>query len=167
MNKIHGGGYTWHYISADIDAGAIIIQEKIKITEQTTSFTFLKQCEMLALKSFDNFLPFEMIENFATQQTVKNEKLASPKRSTEIPNNGMLDLSWSISKQVAFLNAMNYGVTYILGKPKVMIEGNVRTIVGYEFGNKLRDNRSYNVKKNLYNIYLTEGDKELVIWIKR
>ena len=126
------GGCTWHYISADVDAGDIILQEKIQITEHTTSLSLLKQCEILALKSFEKFLPFEKIEAYASEQTIKNQQVMPPKRSTDIPNNGILDLTWKFSKQISFLNAMNYGIAQVLGKPRVFMDGKEYTITSYK-----------------------------------
>lgn len=126
------GGCTWHYISAGVDAGDIILQEKTQITEHTTSLSLLKQCEILALKSFEKFLPFEKIETYASEQTIKNQQIMPPKRSTDIPNNGIFDLTWNFTKQLSFLNAMNYGIAQVLGKPSVLMDGQVYTITSYK-----------------------------------
>lgn len=127
------GGCTWHYISADVDAGAIILQEKTPVTVYTTSILLLKQCELLALKSFERFLPFERIEVYAARQTIMNKQTVLPKKSTEIPNNGILDLAWGFSKQLAFLNAMNYGAAQVLGKPKIFLDGKEYEISSYKY----------------------------------
>lgn len=167
MNKIHGG-YTWHYISDKVDAGDIILQERIEITEETTAIMLLRQCEQMALKSFEKLLPFEKIEVYAKKQALVNKRITKPKRSMDIPNNGILDLTWSISKQIAFLNAMNYGVACVLGKPKVIVKGELKTIIAYKFGEKIIDNSNSKIKQNVEDIILLEEiGKQLVIWLKK
>lgn len=167
MNKIHGG-YTWHYISDKVDAGDIILQERIEITEETTAIMLLRQCEQMALKSFEKLLPFEKIEVYTKKQTLVNKRITKPKRSMEIPNNGILDLTWSISKQIAFLNAMNYGIACVLGKPKVIVKGELKTIIAYKFGEKIIDNSNSKIKQNVEDIILLEEiGKQLVIWLKK
>ena len=52
--------------------------------------------------------------------------------SYEVPNDGYLDMNWSLEKKSAFLRCMDYGKLQVLGVPKIQIAGQVFTWQNYE-----------------------------------
>lgn len=115
-------GITWHLMTSKLDAGDIIIQKKIPISDQTTSYNLLNDMNEAAYKAFEEFIPDVM--NGSTK-SFKQEKISSIKfhYKKDKPNNGILDLSWDLSKISAFLRAYDYFVTSPFGKPMVKCDG--------------------------------------------
>ncbi|MBD5506716.1 MAG: hypothetical protein HDR05_01285 [Lachnospiraceae bacterium] len=139
------GGISWHFLNQKIDSGDIICQRKINITENTTSLKLLRLCEREALDSFDIFLPMSGIADMP--KTKQSGKMETPKKASDIPNGGLLNLNWPIDKSLAFLNSLNYAGIDVMGFPKVEYQDTNFTIKSYQIVTKNQDF----CKKILYN----------------
>lgn len=157
------GGITWHQITSDIDQGNVLLQKETRITEDMTSLELLKKCETLAVDSFKEFLPFHNIELCDEIQQKKDGQKNKYRYFAEIPNQGMLELTWGLSKQRAFLNAMNYGAACILGKPKVKYEGVLYTVLFYKFTDLCGDEPDI---KNTVKITICGNQKILYLYCR-
>jgi len=113
-------GITWHYVDEKIDAGEIIIQREIPLDDSFTSLSLLKFQNRLALDTFKVIIN-DLLAGTISSYSQNKELRGRLHLSNEIPNNGLLDLTWSIQKIKAFLRAMDYGALRRMGQPKVII----------------------------------------------
>lgn len=114
-------GITWHYMVPQVDKGPIIIQEKIKLTPETTSLSLLRQQKRLAVDSFAEMIDGLLAGNI---NSVPQNEAPGVKMhySWERPNDGKLDLQWDSDKISAFLRCYDYGLLHTLGVPVVDID---------------------------------------------
>ena len=124
-------GITWHLVNENIDDGNIIIQKSIDLDNSETALCLIRKLMNLA------FDAYKQIENDLLDWTVKATPM--PKMdvyqihySKDVPNNGMLDLSWSLSKMSAFLRALDWGCVEQFVKPVVEINNRQLTIEKYK-----------------------------------
>lgn len=114
-------GITWHMVTAEIDAGDIILQQQIKVTEHMTSFTLFRALNNIAIESFpevlDRVMNHEKVETYP-QPSDSQYRLRYAK---ERPADGILCLEWNIDKMYRFVRAMDYGILKIMGDPVVVI----------------------------------------------
>jgi len=115
-------GITWHYMVPQVDKGAVIFQGKIELTPETTSFSLLRQQNLLAVKSFGEIIDGLL---FGKPDTKPQAEAAGVKMhySHERPNDGLLDLEWSAHKMSAFLRCYDYGPFHTLGFPAIEWNG--------------------------------------------
>ena len=99
-------GVTLHHVSEKIDGGEIIDQKLFKILKNETRKT-------LYMKSFKN--SFQLFKkNLNAILTKKNSKKIRKVKFTksyfrrELPNKGILNLSWSKSKQERFIRSISF-----------------------------------------------------------
>lgn len=116
-------GITWHVIDTNIDGGSIICQEKIDLNEKTTSLKLMILQFDIAAKCFCSFAD-RIIESGidSLELTYNTTKSSDIHLSTDIPNDGVLDISWATIKMSSFLRAMDYGPLNVLGKPYCYID---------------------------------------------
>lgn len=120
-------GVTWHIITEDIDAGEIISQREIQISDKTTAMSLYREQVLLGKTLFAEFA--EDLLKGQCKTVKQTESITSQMHfSKDIPNNGMLDLDWNMAKISRFLRAMDYGSLLLLGKMKVEYGG-----VQYDF----------------------------------
>lgn len=124
-------GVTWHFIDAGIDSGDIIIQEIILLDDKITSIKLLQKQNKLGYELF-----CKMIDSLLEGEIFGKKQIGFDKTkihsSKDIPNNGRLDLSWSIDKMHRFLRAMDYGKLYLLGIPVIEINHICYQILNYK-----------------------------------
>ena len=127
------GGITWHKVVKDVDAGEILIQKVVPISDTTTSFSLLREYAKIAQQGFAGIVDGLLSGDYCAMKQVgeRGEIMYSWMR----PNDGLLDLSWSGKKISAFLRAFDYGPLKVLGNPKVLMDGRLYDIDGYEFSN--------------------------------
>lgn len=120
------GGITWHRVDAGVDTGEIFVQKSVPIDETTTSLALLRTSHALALEGLRELLPLEC---FTAKPQIQAHLQGDVHLSSDVPNGGRFDFSWTPEQMVRFLNAMNYGTLYLMGKPFFMHEGRM-----YQFG---------------------------------
>ena len=94
-------GFTYHYLTKDIDSGNIIFQAKEKIYDFDTQEAYITEL-CLALDSFNKVI-----------RLVSEGYEGSPQEGENIfsrgcPFNGEIDPSWELSKKRRFIRAMIY-----------------------------------------------------------
>lgn len=113
---------TWHRVCTQIDGGEIILQEEFDIPENITAINLLAMQNRMQIETFDKVFDLVNMYNFSVQKQQLYGKYPIH-YAKDVPNDGELNLSWSISKMWAFLRAMDYGPLYILGNPFVVWNG--------------------------------------------
>lgn len=124
-------GVTWHFVENKVDAGDIILQEKVPMHDRMTAIQLLSQQARTAHKLFETILTdiFEKhILNGHRQMVRAGVKFHF---SWEKPNGGLLELAWDIKKISAFLRAMDYGKFNVLGRPFLKYQGTPFTWESY------------------------------------
>jgi methionyl-tRNA formyltransferase len=151
-------GVTWHEITEDIDSGNIIAQERILIPSNITA---IKLTELCALKGIDLFIKiFPSIYNNSFENKKQKKGLYRFYKSTEIPNKGFIDLSWSLNKISSFLRALDYGPYKVFPNPIVNFMEVSYEVKAYEIIFEENNNDSY-IK--IYNNILELSKDNLII----
>ena len=116
-------GFTWHLVDEGLDTGTILYQCSFETNDRSTSLSLLQDCSKLARETFPNLISLfdELIEEHSVKLPVSTK--ASFHNAKDLPNNGVLDPSWSIDRISRFLRAFDYGKLQLLGRPTVEIEG--------------------------------------------
>lgn len=115
------GGATWHMVDSGIDTGKIILQEKIPISNNETALSLLTKSAEKGIAIFE--------ENFYTLFDIAGGGIANLHssgnlyRSSDIPNDGYLDLNWDFNHSYRFLRSMDYHGMNILPQAKVTLKG--------------------------------------------
>lgn len=119
-------GVTWHYVAEQVDAGRIIVQEKIPLHDDTTSISLLSEQNQLALLLFKKYFHgiYEgTVDGIPQNSLVAGDFGIKQHYSWEKPNGGRLDLDWDADKISAFLRCFDYGIMCTMGKPFMCYEG--------------------------------------------
>ncbi|MCR8690361.1 MULTISPECIES: formyltransferase family protein [Campylobacter] len=120
-------GIVWHRVDNGIDTGEILIQKYIKIDNMSAKELLLAQ-HRAAIESFKELIDVE----FEVKQLITNDKNGKLHKKKELPNNGILDLSWEQKKINRFLRSFDVGVFCDIEYPKVEVNGVFLEIESYE-----------------------------------
>lgn len=156
-------GTTWHLVSEEIDAGAIIVQKKFRIDRHDSAMTVLR-------KSFD--LGIEMLKENAEVFLLNRYEVGVYFEKTRLylskdkPNDGYMESSWDIEKKYAFLRAMDYSGTNIMPFPRVKLDGDVYEIRKYSFTEIDEADEKSEMRNTGNCIEWIEGNKCLICRLK-
>ena len=129
FNMEEYAGVTWHEVVSDIDAGNIILQDKITIGPMTTALDVLIECVKKGTCLFRDNVECLLEDNYeVVAQEMDKGKMYYAK---DIPNKGKLNLAWPVEKISAFLRAMDYKNLSIMPKPTVDVLGKEYVITSY------------------------------------
>ena len=125
-------GATWHYVTDEVDSGAVIAQSKVPITGDVKAYELTKQIMDAAFESFTEFFE-QLLENHIAG-TPQPKSLGERKiyYSNEIPGGGVCHINDEPETIYRLLRAVDYGKSDIF--PPVRIEfsdGTKRQIVRY------------------------------------
>lgn len=127
-------GITWHEIAAEVDAGRIICQREMKMTVGRDAIPAVKvyqKLNELVLESFPEVLTACMEGTVRmTPMPASDEPIHYAK---DVPGNGYLDPCWPADTICQFLCAMDYGVLYAMGRPKLRLGERTFTWKRYEW----------------------------------
>lgn len=127
-------GITWHIVVPKVDKGKIILQKDIEFPPHGLSALALLSLQTkLAYQTFTDIIAdiYEKGEVTNFEQPV-NESFKFH-YSWEKPNDGYLNLNWTLHKTMAFLQAMDYGPLKMLGEPKLKYDEDIYTWDRYKF----------------------------------
>ncbi|MCV3407005.1 formyl transferase [Campylobacter lari] len=128
-NKENITGITWHKVDCTIDTGDIILQKEIKINNSLTAIKLLQIQQNLAINSFRECLA--NIKKSYPQSKINSISIGGRiYKMKELPNNGLLDITWDIQTIERFLKAMDNG--NLTPKAKIKINDIVYDISFYE-----------------------------------
>ena len=118
------GGISWHKVSVEVDAGELIDQRKVKINEQTTSFSLLKKYNQLSLESFKqimNKISCNSLNLIQQDFTKRGDIYYSWMR----PQEGILNIKNDEEEISRFLRSYDYGMFKNLGNFKLLTKNNI------------------------------------------
>ncbi|MDY3251096.1 MAG: formyltransferase family protein [Candidatus Choladocola sp.] len=124
-------GITWHMLTACVDGGDILLQKEMEITEHHTAYQVFREQIMLAQKGFEELLP-ELLEGTLSPKPQEQRANRKLHYSTDVPNQGQLDMGWEGRKISAFLRSMDYGILNVVPRPTVCIDGRTETVRKYK-----------------------------------
>ena len=135
-------GITWHQVHPTVDTGDVIVQKQIVITDGITAWELTLQTLEVAAVVFEEILS-SLLDGSYKSTPIANNGMGVIHRSTDVPNDGILDLGWKVKRAQAFLRALDYGKAKIFAAPKFRLLG-----VDWTIG-------SYHIQKDL--THRTEG----------
>lgn len=161
-------GVTWHQVNNGIDQGDILAQESIPIEPDTTALKLTKECADLGLKTFRKVLPGLLCRQRPGRPQLQDGK-HKVHLSTEVPNDGFLDLAWSVPKISAFLRCLDYGKLQILPPPRICLLGRRYVVAGYSLrpGPETGGNRDPELRWGRQNLAIGDGTASVQIVLSR
>lgn len=115
-------GITWHVIDKSVDTGDIVLHQSIPIDLDDTGFSLTIKLANLGIEAFRKIVLSLLCKDYQTRpQPLAEESILHLDR--EVPNKGIIDLSWKICKISAFLRSIDYGKLNIFPKPTIHIVG--------------------------------------------
>jgi methionyl-tRNA formyltransferase len=124
-------GITWHQVKPKVDTGEIIIEKQIPIGDDDKALDLSLKTLDVAARAFKEILPSLLSGNYAVQP-VPRRNGASYHRSTDVPNDGWLDLRWGLDKAYAWLRSLDYGKFKVLPGPRLRMLGHEFNITAYQ-----------------------------------
>lgn len=130
-------GVTWHMLTAQVDAGDILIQKEMEITSSHTSYQIFREQIGLAKSSFAEMFPGLLSGTLAPrpQEALQERKMHY---SREVPNGGYLDPNWDAGQISRFLRAMDYGLLHVVPQPRIRLGAEEYTWKKYEIAKEQR-----------------------------
>lgn len=152
-------GITWHMVTSDVDAGSILIQEEIEISDTTTSIELFRKQNELGTLCFNKIVEPILKEQ---QEVYPQRSLDSTKMhySKEVPQNGLVDLNLDAFRISCFLRSMDYGSLMLLGPMLVEWENVLYTFRKYNIEDEL-DKEHFVFEDN--NLYIYKNNKKITL----
>ena len=97
-------GFTYHYMTPEVDAGNIILQERVGIFPDDTAYSLYHRLIAEGTAAFDKAFRL-VVEGRAPGRKQAGKPSYYPR---EVPNNGYIDPSWSREKIDRFIRAMYF-----------------------------------------------------------
>ena len=158
-------GITWHKIVADVDGGDILIQKKIVLTGAETALYLTRLQMNLGAEAFKEI--FDRIYHKSIEPielSLENEGPDVIHFAKDIPNDGFIDLTWSIEKIYAFMRSLDYGIIKIFPNPQINFLGSIVEVIKYKSA-EIESERS-EVTFDGKSIIIRGNKKELILKIK-
>lgn len=123
-------GITWHYVTAGVDEGNIIIQKTCEIGPDTKAYELTERLMDLACEGF-----FECFDKVLSEKAEARPQEFLPGRklyrSTEIPGEGFLNLGDEPEQIYRLLRSVDYGKTGVFPPLRTMVEGERAEVLRY------------------------------------
>lgn len=123
-------GITWHYVTAGVDEGNIIIQKRCEITEDMKAYELTERLMDLAGEAFQ-----ECFADVMAQSTeAKEQGFAKDRRmyrSYEVPSEGMFQLTDKPEDIYRLLRSVDYGKNNIFPPIRTVVDGREVEILRY------------------------------------
>jgi methionyl-tRNA formyltransferase len=158
-------GITWHKINEKVDSGDILIQKKIILTGAETALNLTRTQMKIGVVAFKEIFPkinYKTIE--LKESLLETDQPDVIHFSKDIPNDGFIDLAWSIEKIYAFLRSIDYGIVNTFPNAKINFLGSKAEVLKYKISEI--DKEIYQITLNVKSIIIREGKKELILKIK-
>lgn len=153
-------GITWHMVTSEVDAGEIILQQQVKITEHMTALTLFRKLNYISVESFPKILKMVMSGGKIKTYPQPSGGHYRLRYAKERPADGILSLEWDIDKMYRFVRAMDYGALKVMGDPAVVIGEKMYTWKKYKVDNEV-ELFSENVEVLPNEICIRKGGKEI------
>lgn len=123
-------GITWHYVTAGVDEGNIIVQKRCEIGPDEKAYELTERLMNLACEGFAECFDKVLTESVqAVPQDLSGERRLY--RSKEIPGDGFLDASGDAEAAYRLLRCVDYGKSEIFPPLRLEIEGQEAVAVRY------------------------------------
>jgi methionyl-tRNA formyltransferase len=116
-------GITLHYIDETIDGGFLITQRTNLPEEAITAGRLFQKLNKLAFETILEIMPALVMGIVKKTPLSTNSK--DVHYSTDIPNDGELDLTWDYAKMSAFLRSLDFGFVPQFSPPYATIGKNL------------------------------------------
>lgn len=123
-------GITWHYVTAGVDEGNIIIQKRCKITEDMKAYELTEQLMDLAGEAFRESFTDIMSES-VTARAQGFDPDRRMYRSYEVPADGCFELTEKPQDIYRLLRSVDYGKNDIFPPMKTFMDGQEAEILRY------------------------------------
>ena len=123
-------GITWHYVTAGVDEGDIIIQRICKIDEDMKAYELAEKLMNLAYEAFTESFDAVMEErvNAKSQGFAANRKMY---RSHEVPSDGFFEMERAPEEIYRLLRSVDYGKNDIFPRMQTIVDGKRVEILRY------------------------------------
>lgn len=123
-------GITWHYVTAGVDEGNIIIQKRCGITEDMKAYELTELLMDLACEAFR-----ESFADIMSESTVTRAQGFDPERrmyrSYEVPADGFFEMTDKPEDIYRLLRSVDYGKNDIFPPMRTIIDGKETEILRY------------------------------------
>lgn len=161
-------GTTWHEVTAGIDDGGIIVQEKFEIEPDDTALQVLCKSFELGVKLFDENVDAFLNNSYNVRYPDGKTKLYQKK---DRPNGGFLDLAWPAERVYAFLRSMDYSGTDIMPLPQVIMNGDIFDIWKYKKIDvttaPITGGEGLNAENSVLEFKFMPGEERLICWLRK
>ena len=123
-------GITWHYVTAGVDEGNIIIQKRCEVTEDMKAYELTEQLMDLAGESFREIFADILAERVATKEQ-RFDPGRRMYRSYEVPADGFFELTDKPADIYLLLRSVDYGKNDIFPRMRTVIDGREAEILRY------------------------------------
>lgn len=123
-------GITWHYVTAGIDAGNIIIQKRCEIGADTKAYELAGRLMELAYEAFAECFD-DIVKEQARTEAQHYDAGRRMYRSYEVPADGFFELTEEPAYIYRLLRSMDYGKNGIFPPARTEIEGRKAEILRY------------------------------------
>ena len=123
-------GITWHYVTAGVDEGSIIIQKTCEIGPDMKAYELTERLMDLACEGF-----YECFAAVLAKSVQARPQELSPDRrmyrSTQVPGDGFLDLEKEPEELYRLLRSVDYGKSDIFPPLQTLVDGKRAEILRY------------------------------------
>lgn len=123
-------GITWHYVTAGIDEGNIIIQKHCEIGADMKAYELAGQLMELAYDAFTECFE-EIVKEIAKTKAQSLNKTRRMYRSYEVPGNGFFEMTQEPESIYRLLRSMDYGKNGVFPPAQTVIDGERAEILRY------------------------------------
>ena len=123
-------GITWHYVTAGVDEGSIIMQKRCEIGDDTKAYELTERLMNLASEAFRESFADVMAESVNARPQGFDPK-RKMYRSYEVPSNGFFELTDSPENIYRLLRSVDYGKNDIFPLMRTIIDGKEAEILRY------------------------------------
>lgn len=104
INKEHYVGYTYHFVTNKVDAGNILLKDKIAIMEKDTAHTLHYKVMLEGISKL-----YSVIEDVIVNQNKGIKQETSGKfYFNKLPHDGIINKNWSLDEVNTFIKAMYF-----------------------------------------------------------
>jgi methionyl-tRNA formyltransferase len=124
-------GITWHQVTGKLDFGSYYLSQELEIDEEITAGELTSRTLQLGASTFKALFPRLAQKGLVDFRTMDAINIEVPNKSSKIPNNGHLDLTWNAVQVSRYLRSLDYGPFRVFPKSKVILEGTAWTVESY------------------------------------
>jgi methionyl-tRNA formyltransferase len=124
-------GGTWHYVDENVDAGYLIAQREVALTDAMTAWELFQK--LFAETAVELFC--EIVESVFCKNAPRTPLRTNPsdiRPAADVPNGGVLELDWDYSQTSAFLRSTDFGKIPLFPPAKAKWNGVWHQWNGYE-----------------------------------